>query len=59
MTYQVIIPKPVQKQLNRIPQNRCGSILEKVAQLSNNPRPAGTKKLKGYCNEYRIRIGTY
>lgn len=27
--------------------------------LSENPRPAGCKKLEGSLNEYRIRVGTY
>jgi mRNA interferase RelE/StbE len=27
--------------------------------LAENPRPEGVVKLKGYENEYRIRIGDY
>ncbi|MEI8204457.1 MAG: type II toxin-antitoxin system RelE/ParE family toxin [Bacteroidota bacterium] len=27
--------------------------------LSENPHPSGSKKLKGSTNEYRIRIGSY
>lgn len=27
--------------------------------LAENPRPEGAIKLKGYENEYRIRIGDY
>lgn len=59
MTYQVIIPKPVQKQLNRLPQDRYDAVLARIMQLSDNPRPSGTKKLKGHSDEYRIRMGDY
>jgi mRNA interferase RelE/StbE len=27
--------------------------------LAANPRPAGCKKLKGYKNRWRIRVGNY
>ncbi|MGV2387965.1 MAG UNVERIFIED_CONTAM: type II toxin-antitoxin system RelE/ParE family toxin [Microcystis novacekii LVE1205-3] len=49
MNYRVIIPKPVQKQLNNLPKQ----------QLTDIPRPSGVKKLKGYDDTYPIRIGDY
>ncbi|MEB3275297.1 MAG: type II toxin-antitoxin system RelE/ParE family toxin [Prochlorothrix sp.] len=59
MTYQVLIPKPVQKQLNKIPQPDRQRILAAIRQLEEVPRPDGVKKLKGYDAAYRIRVGTY
>ncbi|MEB3210116.1 MAG: type II toxin-antitoxin system RelE/ParE family toxin [Leptolyngbyaceae bacterium] len=59
MSYHVIIPKPVQKQLDKLPQNIREIIIEKLLLLAENPRPSGVKKLKGLPNEYRIRIGDY
>ena len=59
MPYQVIIPKPVQKQLDTIPNKTRQRILDKIKLLADNPRLEGTVKLKGYSNEYRIRIGDY
>lgn len=59
MTYGVIIPKPVQKQLDSLPDDIRDRILEKILPLAENPRPEGVVKLKGYENEYRIRIGDY
>jgi mRNA interferase RelE/StbE len=59
MTHTVIIPKPVQKQLDNLPTDLCDRLLEKILQLTEDPRPSGTKKLKGFDNEYRIRIGDY
>lgn len=27
--------------------------------LSNDPRPSGVKKLRGYDSTYRVRVGNY
>jgi mRNA interferase RelE/StbE len=59
MSYEVIIPKPVQKQLDALPDDVHERVLEKILPLVENPRPSGVKKLKGFDNEYRIRIGDY
>ncbi len=59
MSFQVIIPKPVQKQLDDLPDDVFKRIIEKLEVLTINPRPFGCVKLKGMKNEYRIRIGDY
>ena len=59
MTYTIIIPKAVQKQLDALPDDIYERIAVKVQQLAQNPRPDGVVKLKGSENEYRIRIGDY
>ncbi|MEC4892213.1 MAG: type II toxin-antitoxin system RelE/ParE family toxin [Oscillatoria sp. PMC 1051.18] len=59
MSYTVVIPKPVQKQLDSLPDVVRDRVLEKLTLLTENPRPDGVVKLKGYENEYRIRIGNY
>ncbi|MEM9509426.1 MAG: type II toxin-antitoxin system RelE/ParE family toxin [Cyanobacteria bacterium P01_E01_bin.35] len=59
MSYRVIIPKPVLKQLNNLPQKIRLRLLSEIRLLKDNPRPNGVKKLKGYENTYRIRVGNY
>ena len=59
MSYRVIIPKPVQKQLNNLPQKTRSRMLAEFRLLEDNPRPDGVKKLKGYNDTYRIRVGNY
>ena len=59
MSYQVIIPTPVQKQLDDLPDDIFNRAIEKLDGLKENPRPFGCIKLKGFKNEYRIRIGDY
>ncbi|MEJ2560926.1 MAG: type II toxin-antitoxin system RelE/ParE family toxin [Anaerolineae bacterium] len=59
MRYQVVIPKPVQKQLDSLPDTVRERIVKRIVILKDNPRPRGCVKLKGYESEYRIRIGDY
>jgi mRNA interferase RelE/StbE len=59
MTYTIIVPKTVQKQLDALPDEVYERISVKIQNLAENPRPNGVVKLKGYTNEYRIRIGEY
>lgn len=59
MSYQVIVPKPVQKQLNRLPQKQRERAIAAIRSLQDEPRPDGVKKLKGYDATYRVRFGNY
>jgi mRNA interferase RelE/StbE len=59
MTYTIITPKAVQKQLDTLPDDVYNRIAVKIQQLAEAPRPAGMVKMKGSDNEYRIRIGDY
>jgi mRNA interferase RelE/StbE len=34
-------------------------VVRKLESLSITPRPAGCKKLKGYKNQWRIRVGDW
>lgn len=58
MRYQVILPKSVQKDLNRLPDDVARRILERLAGLETDPRPPDVKKLKGR-DAWRIRVGDY
>ena len=58
MKFQIILPKSVQKELDRLPDDLAGRILARLAGLENNPRPADVKKLKGRA-AWRIRVGDY
>jgi mRNA interferase RelE/StbE len=58
MRFQIILPKSVQKELNRLPDDIANRILARLAGLETNPRPADVKKLKGR-DAWRIRVGDY
>jgi mRNA interferase RelE/StbE len=57
--YKVIIKKKVLKSLDKIPVIYLSSIKDAINDLENNPRPFGYKKLEGFENSYRIRVGIY
>lgn len=59
MSYSIVVPKSVQKQLDRLPEQVYQRILKKIRHLAEDPRPSGSLKLKGVDAEYRIRIGDY
>ncbi|MBO9370473.1 MAG: type II toxin-antitoxin system RelE/ParE family toxin [Chloroflexi bacterium] len=59
MRYRILIPRPVQKQLDALPSAVRERAIQRIAALQENPRPPGCVKLKGYGNEYRIRVGDY
>ena len=58
MKFQIILPKSVQKELDRLPDEIARRILSRLAALETNPRPADVKKLKGR-DAWRIRVGDY
>jgi mRNA interferase RelE/StbE len=59
MTYTIITPKAVKKQLDALPNDVYERIAVKIQQLAEDPRPDGVVKMKGADNKYRIRIGDY
>jgi mRNA interferase RelE/StbE len=58
MRYRVILPRLVQRELDRLPDDAVKRIMARLAQLEANPRPADVKKLKGR-DAWRIRVGDY
>ena len=59
MEYELVISKPVQKQIDKLPPNIQIRVDAKVQSLKFVPRPDGVVKMKGCENEYRIRVSDY
>lgn len=57
--YQVRIKENAMKQILKLPNDVVGRIDTKIQLLSENPRPHGCKKLKGFHDLYRIRVSDY
>ena len=58
MSYEVLLPASVQKQIKKLPADISKRIENALAQLEKNPRPTGSKKLKGR-DGWRVRVGDY
>jgi mRNA interferase RelE/StbE len=58
MTYKISIRRKAQKQLAKIPVSDYKKIKRAILDLAADPRPPGSKKLKGRTG-WRIRQGDY
>jgi mRNA interferase RelE/StbE len=58
VTYTVVIPRSVQKQLDKLRDDAADRILLRLVELEAQPRPPDVKKLKGR-GAWRIRVGDY
>ena len=58
MAYTVEVPRRVQKQAARLPDNVRHRIDTAVRALAGDPRPQGCRKLSGR-EEWRVRVGSY
>ncbi|MGM0666977.1 MAG: type II toxin-antitoxin system RelE family toxin [Bacteroidota bacterium] len=58
MKYTVFVERYAQKQILKLDKKYIPLIKKAIANLAENPRPTGYKKLKGE-DAYRIRVSKY
>jgi len=56
--YRVEIKRSAVKEINSLPRRDLRTILDKIAALSDDPRPHDCKKLSAQ-EKYRVRCGVY
>jgi mRNA interferase RelE/StbE len=56
--YTIQYARPARKELEALPAEIQERIVDAIDSLRDDPRPRGSKKLKGSDN-YRIRVGHY
>ncbi len=57
--YQLVFSKSAEKDLKKLSIQLIAKILPVLLSLEDEPRPIGCKKLKGYKDLWRVRIGDY
>lgn len=57
-SYKIVVRDSVAKDLRPIPNRDVERILQRIEELSNDPRPPGSEKLVGE-EKYRVRQGRY
>jgi len=57
MNYQVKLRTSSVKELKSLQPNLRERVSIAIDALANEPRPSGCKKLKGFSNLFRIRVG--
>jgi mRNA interferase RelE/StbE len=56
--YIAVLSKKARKQLDKLTDNIADPIIKTIADLEENPRPLGHKKLKNRAG-LRVRVGDY
>lgn len=59
MAYRLVLRPAAQRDLERLPRTVLGRVERAVERLRENPHPLGCKKLSGFENEWRVRVGDY
>lgn len=57
--YKVVVSKTASKELDDLPTQAVNRIIPAIKSLGGNPRPAGSRKLRGSRDFWRIRVGDY
>jgi mRNA interferase RelE/StbE len=57
--HRITFARSARKELEKLPPQIAERILARIEDLSVNPRPSGSLKLKGDSNLWRVRIGDY
>jgi mRNA interferase RelE/StbE len=57
--YIVEVKPPARKELEALTDDVMARVIRKLDSLGDTPRPAGCKKLKGYKDLWRVRVGDW
>ena len=58
-SYSVEVKRSARKELEALPNNLLSRVVSKLESLGRTPRPTGCKKLKGYKDLWRVRVGEW
>jgi len=59
VSYRVEFTTAAAREVKKLPRPARGRVLDAIADLQDDPRPHGAKKLVGEQTAWRIRIGDY
>jgi len=57
--YTITFAQSARKELERLSASVVSRIFPRIEALAQNPRPLGCRKLRGFENLWRIRVGDY
>ncbi len=58
-SYRIEVSSTAEKQIGKLGRDNQIQVLRAIQRLATQPRPPGCRKLQGYDDVFRIRIGTY
>lgn len=57
--YRIEVSATAEKQIRKLNKADQIRVLRAIQNLAKEPRPPGTRKLRGYEDVYRVRVGTH
>ena len=58
-TYRIEISRTAEKRLKQLPKEDQKRVVAAILKLAEDPHPRGARKLTGYDDVFRIRVGLY
>lgn len=58
-TYEILFERQPERLLRKLPRDLATRIDRAILTLAEEPRPSGARRLRGYRNLYRIRVGDW
>lgn len=58
-SYEIEISRTAEKQLKKLPQADQRRVARAMLALADDPFPRGSRKLVGYEDVFRVRVGRY
>lgn len=57
-SYRIEVSATAEKQIRKLPRDAQIGVLQAIRPLARDPMPAGSRKVRGYDDVFRIRAGT-
>lgn len=58
-SYRIEVSATAERQIRKLPWNDRIRVVRSIQALAADPRPPGCRKLSGYDDVFRVRIGRY
>ncbi len=58
-SFRIEVSATAEKQIRKLPREDQLRVLRAIRPLANEPTPPGSRKVRGYDDVFRIRVGTY
>ena len=58
-SYRIEVSATAEKQIRKLPRAAQVRVLQAIRPLAKQPTPPGSRKVRGYDDVFRIRVGVY
>jgi mRNA interferase RelE/StbE len=58
-TYRILVDRAAANEIRSLPRNVRDRVRTRIRGLAEDPRPPACRKLRGYVDLYRVRIGDW